>query len=506
MASRLPRSAEGVSVLTRLSDHWNRTPADARRAASSTRHAKRISLPGILIVAMCVLSPCAARAAGQSVWQLTPYEVQVFVALGAQPPLSPKLETELCAGLAAHIERVVGAQWNATVSAAPPGLRKTMLAGLETMQADQMAPPSPEIDKILFLTVTSSHGDVTLTARDFDVRTRILSPAVVRSVRQLGALGNTAFDALLSAFAPLARVEPADRGQAVLHIKAAGLPTRDPTLVTLHQDDVFQPILRHNDREGQFRRAAPVPWTFCTVTAISPEEVRCRVHSATRATLATRGRGRVESLALRVVPPSGSTTLLLQSRTEPKTPLAAYDVFSHPPDQKTTTFLGRTDRQGRLVVPPAENLIRVLLIKNGGESLARLVLVPGLEPQMTAEIVNDDRRLAAEGFIIGLQGELVDTVTRREILMARIRARIEAQEADEARALLDELRRLPKKSQFVVRLARERDRLASNDPVIQRKIDALVSDTRQLIDKHLETHNVEELERQLQSTKNANGN
>ena len=124
---------------------------------------------------------------------------------------------------------------------------------------------------------------------------------------------------------------------------------------------------------------------------------------------------------------------------------------------------------------------------------------------MTAEIANDDQRLAAEGFIIGLQGELVDAVTRREILMARIRARIEAQEGDEARALLDELRRLPKKSQFAVRLAREKERLASNDPVIQRKIDALVSDTRQLIEKHLETRNAEELERQLRGANDAGG-
>ena len=45
--------------------------------------------------------------------------------------------------------------------------------------------------------------------------------------------------------------------------------------------------------------------------------------------------------------------------------------------------------------------------------LARLPLVPGLEPRMTAELRGDDRRLDAEGFLVGIEQELFDLAGRR---------------------------------------------------------------------------------------------
>ena len=56
----------------------------------------------------------------------------------------------------------------------------------------------------------------------------------------------------------------------------------------------------------------------------------------------TRGRGRAESLALRVLSPGGSTTVVLQSRTDPKKPLAGCDVYAYPPDNRNgVRWLGR---------------------------------------------------------------------------------------------------------------------------------------------------------------------
>ena len=472
----------------------------ARPMSSATGAAVYSLLSAVIIT----LWPSATFAADQSVWQMMPYRMQVFVAVAPRPSLPPRLQTELCSSLAARIEAVVGVQWSATVSLAPPPLRHVLLNGVENMQVDQIQLPLRETDKILFLAVTIDPGNATVTARDFDVHTRMLNPAVTLRVWQIGSLCDVAFDAMLAAFAPLARIDRTEKNQVVFRPKASGLPLRDRNLHMIHGNDIFRPILRYNDREGNFRRAVPVPWTFCTIVSILPGEISCQVHSGIRATLATRGRGRVESLAMRVVPHRGSTILLLRSRTEPKVPLAGYEVYSHSPGKSGATLVGRTDRQGCLLVPPAESLLRFLLIKNGAEPLAYLLIVPGLESQLTADIPNDDQRLEAEGFVTGLQEELVDLVARREILLARIRTRIEAGQIDSAEKLLDELRHLPKGSQFLESIAREQGRLTSKDPAVQTRINSLLADTRHLIDLHLDPDSIEELEREMHAAKGGN--
>jgi hypothetical protein len=429
--------------------------------------------------------------------------VQVFVALEPQPPLTPRLQSALCNTLSARIDAVLGAAWNTEVTPPPPQLYRDMVRGLAELRPDQLPLPPPHVDKVLLVAVTAAADGMTVTARDFDCRTHVLNTAVTRPVWQTGALEETTLSALLAAFAPLARIECLEKDNAaVLRPKAIGLPLGDRKLALLHQGDVLQPIVRYNDRQNNFRRAAPAPWSFCVVETITPEEARARVYSGMRAAMVVKGRGRVESLALRVVPPSGPTMLLLKSRTEPKEPLGGYEVYSHPPGGKSPTLLGLTDRQGRLLLPPDRALLRVLLVKSGNDLLARLPVVPGLEPQLTAELANHDRRLEAEGFLFGLQEELVDLVARRTILMALVRMRIEAGQFDQAAEKMDELNRLPKALQFTMRITREQERLASPDVAIQKKIDAMLADTRQLIDKHLGSDEIEALDRQLRAARN----
>ena len=130
-----------------------------------------------------------------------------------------------------------------------------------------------------------------------------------------------------------------------------------------------------------------------------------------------------------------------------------------------------------------------------------------LDPLVVSRLGNLEliARLVVEGFITGLQEEVFDSIARQKILVARIRSRIEAKDFDKASELLLELRKLPAGQQFVVRLARERDVLTSNDAGIQKKIDMLLNDTRQLIDKNFDPSLVENLERDLREAKTSDG-
>jgi hypothetical protein len=316
---------------------------------------------------------------------------------------------------------------------------------------------------------------------------------------------------MFTAFAPLARIESVEKDgkelTAVMRVKAGGLPPRDPRLVFLHQGDIFRPIVRVSDRSGVFRGSMPARWSLCTVDKISREEVRCRVHSGLRGEMAVRGRGRNESLALRVVPPEGdaATVLTLLSRTDSKKPLAGYDVYAYPPEKKdqrdAVTLLGRTDRRGCITVLPDKSPIRMLLVKDGAELLARLPMAPGLERRQTAEIGDDDRRLEAEGCYRDLEEEFFDQIARERILMQRIRAKIEKKDFDKAAELLVEWRRLPSDQEFLPRVDRDLATFAVKDAAMQKKVNAIADNARRLIGKNINPEAIRALERELREAK-----
>jgi hypothetical protein len=462
------------------------------------------------LAAIFLLWPAAAGAADLSVWPLTPYQVRVLVAVSHEAPLTPRLAAALSDVLAERIEAVVGPPWNVTVAAPPPALRRDMLHGLDALPEKNIPIPSPEPDKIMLVAVTVVPGGLKVTARDFDVHARVLSYPVTRQVWQIGSLCDASLDALLTAFAPIARIDRIDKDPkdkkdliAILRVKAAGLPIRDPKLQIVSPRDVFRPLVRFNNRDNKFIKATQAQWSLCVAEEISREEVRCRIYTGMRSEIPSKGKGRAESLALRVQSPGGATDVVLQSRVAPKKPLPGCDVYAYPPGKRDAVALvGKTDRRGRLSVPSLPGtLMRVLLFKDGSLLLGKLPIVPGLESQVFAPIPNDDQRLGAEGFITGLQEELFDLIAREKILAALVRRCIEEKQFVKATEFLDELRRQPTAQQFHMRLTAEQERLATNDISMQKKIDLLMSDTKQLVDKWLDPAVIDDLDRELRDAK-----
>ncbi len=440
-------------------------------------------------------------AVGQSVWELTPYRVEVYVTFLPCPTFTPRLQTQLPSDLVERTDALIGAPWDLAVTAAPPDLRQEMLDGLEKLTFDPIPESWQEFDKVIFLTIGPKTAGYRVTARELDVRTEVLREVVRRDVWHPAKLGDAAWDAMFEAFAPLARIDSVEGKQVVLRMKAAALPVRDKQLALVEPGDVFEPIVRYNDRDGNPRRITAIPWTFLTVQAVSPQRVDCLVHSGMRTPISSRRRGRVQQLALGVVPPSRPSLLTLQTRAEPKQPLVGYDVYARAPDSKEAVLIGRTNGYGQVSVPPVENPLRVLVVKHGGALLARLPVVPGLQPELSAELANDDDRLAVEGFITGVQEELVDLVTRRQVLLVRAKTRLEAGKHEEARELIEELQELPPADRFLRLIDARRKRALSTDPAAQAKINTLFGDTKTLIEKHLDPTPVEELWQELREAK-----
>ena len=506
-----------------------------RRGVSAGQDAKKVpgaffrpTLAGLIVYAL------ALPAGAQTVWELTPYRIQVILALGEAPELTPDFQAELTQELYGRVDSLIGAAWDVRVAEPGAALRYALVRDVETVtvelveaglspheatasaeasssskepSADEAASPAEapfhldDLDKVILLVVLPGPAGYRVVARELDVRTRQWNTPVSVSVWHDGKLRDAAFAAMRRAFAPLAHVVAVEKSDVTLRLRAAGFPLRDKTIVMVRPGDVFRPVVRHNDRYGKLTGVLAIEWTFLTVEDVAQAELACKLHTGLRSPLSGRRRGRYEQLALAVAPPGKPTRLTLQSRTEPHDPLIGYDVYSHPPDSKKTDLVGRTDRLGSVLVPPADNPLRVLLVKNGSEFLARLPMVPGMEAEVVADVRNDDQRLEAEGFISGLQEELIDLVTRREVLLSQYHTRFEEKKYDEAEKLIRQLRALGTRDDFALHLAQEQKKVFSADKLSQAKIDQMFSKTRKLVNTYLDPAVIDQLDRQLREAR-----
>jgi hypothetical protein len=229
----------------------------------------------------------------------------------------------------------------------------------------------------------------------------------------------------------------------------------------------------------------------------------CEFQSGFRQPFSTRRSSRIQQLALLVKPRLDATTLRLVNRQALDEPLAGYEVYSRGPDEKQVPQLvGRTDWRGELTIERDEDEpIKVLLVRNGQQLLGKLPLVAGEQPLLVAPLRNDELRLEAEGFLLGVQDSLVDLVARREVLATRIRRAIEAGELERADTLLRELRQLDTQEDFARRVQQRKQTLSTVDPQVQQKIDELFAQTRSLLGKYLSQDQVDELTRALEAAK-----
>jgi hypothetical protein len=407
--------------------------------------------------------------------------------------LTPALAADLRSDLSHRLDLAVGAVWNAEVLPAPAAIGRQMLAGNDAPAVESLPKQIETLDKLTLLTVTASAGGYRVRARELDVRTRTWNTPVVRPVGQAAGLLEACGRAVREAFAPLALIASADRKTALLRLRASRLPADPGALAPVGPGDVFQPVIRKNDHEGRLAGLAAIPFTFFAVEKVSDHGLECAIHSGMRTPMSEKRRGRIEQLAIGIVPPHQPTTLTLQSRGNPRQVLAGYDVYVYSPRSAAGELLGRSDRQGNLLVPPAKEPLRVLLVQSGDQALARLPIVPGRVPQITAPIPDDDQRLAAEGFLNGWQEALVDLVTQREVLLIQARARLGEQRLDEAVKLLEQIRSLKTREVFSRELADAQRKTVSSDPGVQTKIDKLFAETQKLLQQHLDPAAVEKL-------------
>ncbi len=477
-----------------------------RALSSSDRSSRHPRLTALVLMLVVLLTARTASAQDGSPWERAPYRMALVVTSDRAPGLGPSVVSNLQQQLTRAIEVHVGNAWQLHPEALSDQLieptvsvsleqRLLQLArrGLSDLPADELAKFAINLDKVLFLHVRSDAATYTVEARDYDIRTGTLGTRLSKPCEQRPMLAAIAFDALLSAFSPLAEVDTVSGDLVSLRLKASAIPFRDPKLQLVEPGDLFRPIVRYNYRDGSLRRFQQLEWTYLQASGISAAAVDCKLYTGLRSPISSRRRGLIEQLAVVVRPPTGNTRLQVLSTATESEPLPGYEIHAQAPGQVSTQLLGETDRTGSLTIPADETPLRILLIKNGGEVLARLPIVPGAEPTISVKVPDDRLRLRAESIIAGIQEQVIDVLSRRQVLLAQAESQLEQGNIARAQTMLRELQLLKSAEAFQAELNTQERKIFTNDARMKRRIDKLFGDTREVVRIHLDPQPVETL-------------
>lgn len=439
---------------------------------------------------------------------LAPYRVMVRVTFAADPSVTPGFRRTVVASLGARIEQTFGAAWSLLPAGRPAvteddDIAPANEAGLARLTSSAVLEKVGALgcDKAYLLVVHAVGPKWFVAGREWDGTCQSLGPVLTATTCDRRAIAEAAMELLLRLYSPLLIVNDADRatGTVTLTVRAGSIPLGDPRAASLSKGAIFAPIFRFLDAKGNIRKIQPVPWTYLVLEEAKDGHARCTLASSYRAPLAANMRRRVEAVALLLRPALPETRLkLVAGKTAPR-PLAGMfvDVQSASPAQpeKEATSADRqellSDRRGAVTIAAdPRRPLRLLEVRSGSVLLSRRPFVPGVEPEVTLDLADDEIRLNTERDVDLLRVQLVETVARRAALVARTRASLKTSDGAAAEQFLADLERVPAAEFYLEKLNEIRvlsleEAARRKDRVAERRIEDLCQKTRGLIEQYL---------------------
>ncbi|MDO4550857.1 MAG: hypothetical protein Q4C96_06355 [Planctomycetia bacterium] len=462
----------------------------------------------------------------QSLLEMSPYNITIILTVEPNQN-SSEITAHLKSDLENQINSRIGGAWNVTFMEPPGSLAGNMINNLDSLQFSTLPENILGGDKVIFLAVrfipdTRSYK---IFARELDVRMQTFSSIYQEEVPVSWKLGSCLFHSMMSVFAPISIIESLDGEKVTLRVRAANLPTPEKGILLMKPGMVGMPIVRYNNAKGVAQKIQPVIWTFLVVEELQNRDVFCKLETGIRSPLSNRRRGRIEQTVLAIHPTQKSTILRLTSRQERGKPLAGYAVYtlgtsaSVTPENKNRDLLpeelkpadtldkktgkklylvGRTNRHGEIEIPPQKDSpLALVIVKSGATILAKLPIIPGQEPFLTAEIPDMDMILETESINVGLQQELVDMVASRQIYLARAKTFLEEDDVENAKKMLAEIRLLPTREVFERTVLEKQKEFYSSEKNTQKQIEKMFTETLVLMAKFYDNAPINELEEQI---------
>lgn len=448
-----------------------------------------------------VLFIAATACAQDRHWELSPYRIQIKVAADNSLQSENGVSAALMEYLESRIQSTMFPVWDAELLLSGSAQQSTMQ--LATLEEKELPESALQYDKLFYLSVTESLAGYKIACREFDTLLWRWSPVIERRVSQRRSLPEQCFQLLQEVFSPLAQVEliAEDNEHVMLSMKGSKLPrlADDATFIDAHS--IFQPRMV---RAGTLAERSPenvreIPWTYLAAQAPTEKGWRAKIYSGTLRPFGLRKRGQIEYVALGLPPRDSATKVRFYARHHESQGLAGYEVFIRPAGADSTKPFGLTDSAGSVEVAGREHGIVELFLRSDGQLLAKVPIAVGAEANLEVPVADDVARLRAQAALTEFREELIDLVARRNILIARVRNRLDEGDISTARQLFAELDDLPGRARFDNRLRQLEENPAnqSSDQKIQRRIEQMIADTRQLLGRFLGTQEVSQLQNEL---------
>jgi hypothetical protein len=191
-------------------------------------------------------------------------------------------------------------------------------------------------------------------------------------------------------------------------------------------------------------------------------------------------------MAIGVSHSSSSTKLKIVTDDGQSTPQEGYEVVEEvtSADGKGTslTRVGGSGADGIVVVPPGNEAVRMLLVRHGDITLARLPLVPGLVPEVTLPLPPAGQRVAIASALASLEDDLIDRLARQQVFDKQLAALTAAGDTAAADKLRGQLRSLPAKAAFAARLEEQEKSLTAADATAQRLLAPKIAAIKKVIE------------------------
>lgn len=458
------------------------------RQNTPSRRIALIVAPLVFCLCTLLLSTKSSQAQEGIAWEYTPYKIQVWLADSGQFAAMPGQREQIATDLS-HLFELAGlSEWTADVKWMPKEIHWAASEPPSNLTAERMRKASKDIvtfDKV-FLVQFEGAAPVGLEVSEFDMQVRHWSEKETATIENDALLADTIFHLIRKAFRPIMQLENPNEKLIWGRPRAIGLAKTSDSPIRIPVGAILWASTRYNDRAGEPLAKdgiTPVEFTRLKTRELKGDRVLSDIYSGLRNPFRKRMGVRSERYALLVRPRYASTKIEVVKRTEEAEPLIDYEIYEKPfkPDEEPK-LLGRTDFQGRLevAVDPAEPL-KILYVKCGNQLLARLPVVPGELPVFRTPIGDDELRLQAEGFILGMQSATMDAYARRLELAARFKRRLNAREFEKAEAIIPEARVLPNRAQLMQALDLREPSFTTTNPRIQARVDFLFGEGRKLI-------------------------
>lgn len=428
--------------------------------------------------ALCAQDPDSSVLKERPSWELSPYRIELCVIVEPSARLAPQLETQLAAQLTAGARASQDGLWQVTANQQHATPRSRLLRELPLADPPSGTPgkePAVEtdkdIDKVIFITIREQTGGFQITAREWDVVTRLWNIPVKRETVQAGRIAAEALAALQDAFGPVGRVEEQNKGVVTLRLRGGSLARRDGTYLTPDRRMVYRPVIVRTDRNGSplAESATVIPWAYFVPqntpgTTAARSVIKCDFHGAVDKNAFPEYHPLQLRLAVGLARSTEPIRLQVVDQESPNPPLEGLTIasrdFAAAAGEKLT-LRGTTARDGRFVIS-GSGPIWVMIISSG-EPLEARPLIPGLQSEWQIPVLNDRKYLQLAAALAEFHDDSLDLLVRATLLQNRLQQAVQARDIALGTRLVQESRVLASNIRLPDRLAEIERQVAAAD-------------------------------------------